>query len=94
MKKYLCIALFSIAIMANAAEKKEIVANNSKEIKIEKANFEKIGDNTLTSNMFFGCASDGNQHYEIWREEGYSHREARSKRRSWVRDCRGHFWQF
>ena len=94
MKKLLCIVLFSIAIMANAAEKKEIVANNFKEIKVEKATFEKIGDNTLTSNMFFGCASDGNHIYAIERAEGASHREARKTRRAWVRGCRGYFWQF
>ena len=85
MKKLLCIALFSIAIMANAAEKKEI--------KVEKATFEKIGDNTLTSIMFFGCASDGNQIYDIEISEGATHREARAIRRAWVRACRGGFWQ-
>tara|TARA_R110001606_G_C15390481_1_gene651491 strand:+ start:287 stop:424 length:138 start_codon:yes stop_codon:yes gene_type:complete len=37
MKKLLCIALFSITIMANAADKKEIVTKNSKEVvKIQK----------------------------------------------------------
>ena len=77
MKKLLCIALFSIAIMANAAEKKEIVANNSKEIKVEK-----VGDNTLTSIMFFGCSSDGNQIYDIEIANGATHREARATRRA------------
>lgn len=94
MKNLLCIALFSIAIMANAAEKKEIVTNNSKEIKVEKAAFEKTVDNTITSIMFFGCASEGNERYAIWRSEGFSHRKAREKRRAYVRKCRGNFWQF
>ncbi len=89
MKKLLC-----IAIMTNAAEKKEIVTNNSKEIKVEKATFEKIGDNTLTLNMFFGCGSDGNQIYDIEIANGATHREARAIRRAWVRNCRGNFWQF
>jgi len=92
MKKLLCIAFFSIAIMANAADKKEIVTDNSKEVKIEKATTEKTGDNTLRTNMFFGCASQGNEHYAIWRDQGYTHRQARAMRRAWVRDCRGGGW--
>jgi hypothetical protein len=94
MKKLLCIALFSIAIMANATVKKEIVVNNSKEVKVEKVTFEKTGYNTLTSIMFFGCASDGNQIYDIAISEGATHREARAIRRAWVRKCRAGFWQF
>lgn len=40
----------------------------------------------------FGCASEGNAWYRVWRGEGYSHREARSMRRAYVRKCRGNAW--
>lgn len=113
MKKLLCIALFSIAIMANATEKKgivtnttdekEVVTNNSTEtvinnvtvINVEDCDFEK---ETAEDAMFFGCGSQGNSRYDQWRRDGLTHREARSRRRSYVRECRGYgsggIWTF
>ena len=41
MKKLVCIALFSFAIMANAKEKKEIDLIDSKEVAVEKVDFSK-----------------------------------------------------
>lgn len=101
MKKLLCIALFSIAIMANAIETKETLTKTSEEKEVVVNNTIKKGvydsdlqKETSVDAMFFGCASEGNGRYAIWREEGYSHREARALRRAYVRKCRNYFWQF
>jgi len=93
MKKLLCIALFSIAIMANAAEKNENAANNSNEVKAENSDFEKVIsiDGKLA---VLGCTKDGNAYYGMLRSEGMDHREARTARRAFVRECRNYFWQF
>lgn len=93
MKKLLCIALFSIAIMANATEKKENVANNFNEVKTENFDFEKVTsvDGKLA---ILGCTKDGNAYYSMLRSEGMDHREARTARRAFVRECRNYFWQF
>jgi hypothetical protein len=112
MKKILCIALFSIAIMANATEKKGVVVNNSKEIvtntaheKVVLKNYSnevmvndfkeiktvknKCSKETSENDMFFGCGSQGNSMYNEYRAAGMDHRDARSERRAWVRECRG-----
>jgi hypothetical protein len=97
MKKLLCIALFSIAIMANAAEKREIVVNNSKEVKVEKNDFSKEMKTVKSDfkieisedEIFFGCGSDGNDLYDALIALGLDHRDARAARRVFVRDCRG-----
>lgn len=104
MKKVLFIALFSIAIMANATEKKgiitnptnekeivtndseNIIVNSSKEIKTES---NKCTKETSEDDMFFGCGSEGNGWYTEYRNQGYSHRDARELRRIFVRECRG-----
>ena len=89
MKKLVCIALFSIAIMANATEKKKVIGNNSKEIvKNIKGETEIVVNNSLNV-MFFGCGSEANRWYNVYREHEYNHREARYLRRVWVRKCRG-----
>jgi len=102
MKKLMCIALFSFAIMSNAMEKKEIVTNNSKEIKVEKFDYSHenktennyFNENITKVDMFFGCGSEGNGVYDIEMIEGRTHREAREIRRAYVRECRNYFWQF
>ncbi|WP_299125736.1 hypothetical protein [uncultured Tenacibaculum sp.] len=104
MKKLFCIALFSIAIMTNATGKKEIITNpiigneivrnsseniiiNSfKEIETES---NKRTKETSIDDMFFGCGSEGNSLYNMWRNDGMSHRDARAYRRVFVRKCRG-----
>ena len=95
MKKLLCIAIFSIAIMANANNKKEIVINNFKELKIEatvhlNATFSTNNAEKLSQYNFvvFGCGEGGNNTYDTAREKGSSHREARRERRIAVRKCR------
>jgi len=91
MKKLLCIALFSIAIMANATEKKEIVTNDFKEVKVE-INESSSEFETVKNDL--GCGKQGNNYYSLKRSEGMSHREARAYRRAYVRKCRNYFWQF
>lgn len=104
MKKLLYIALFSIAITANATEKKgvetnslhekvvmtdysnEIMLNNFKEVKTIN---NKCSIETSENNMLFGCGSEANRWYAEYRNQGFSHREARALRRVWVRKCRG-----
>ncbi|TXD54212.1 MULTISPECIES: hypothetical protein [unclassified Polaribacter] len=100
MKKLLCIAFFSIAMMASTAAKKEIVVNNTKEVKVEKSDiFKEIKTLNLEpekeiseEDMFFGCGSDGNFYYALKRDEGMNHRDARAERRAFVRNCRGGTW--
>lgn len=87
MKKLFLIASFSMAMLANANENKEVEFNNS--IKVELNNDEQ----TTTSDAFFyGCGSAGNVYYNELREAGMDHRGARSERRDFVRDCRGGKW--
>ncbi len=94
MKKLVCIALFSIAIMANATEKKRVIVNNSKEIVTNTKEKMKNEVNNFKDVMFFGCGSEGNAWYSHLRMEGKSHRDARKARRAYVRRCRNYFWQF
>jgi len=72
------------------------VTNNSTEtvtensvINIVDSDFE---NETSDDDLFFGCSSQGNAMYDEWRSQGFTHREARSLRREWVRDCRGGPW--
>ena len=95
MKKLLCIALFSVAIMANANNKKEILTSNFNEVKIEKTiqleelNAMAYTHVSATDAFVFGeCNDRGNAAYDDARENGSSHREARSLRRAEVRKCR------
>lgn len=91
MRKLFYIALFSFAITANATEKKGIIANtvNEKEVVIEYSNEINTEKEISENDMFFGCGSDGNAMYNEYIAAGMSHREARSARRAYVRDCRG-----
>ncbi|APG65790.1 hypothetical protein LPB136_10620 [Tenacibaculum todarodis] len=70
---------------------KKKLSLNSKEVKVEKTDF---NSEISEDDVLFGCSSEGNQWYDIWREEGHSHREARSLRRAFVRECRGGGWNW
>lgn len=88
MKKLFLIASFSIAIMANATEKTNVVKNDHKQQ--NQVTFENLQNSEA---FFFGCGSQGNSYYNRLMETGdYTHREARSARRAFVRDCRGGKW--
>lgn len=92
MKKLLCIALFSIAIMANANSKKEIAVTNSDETEISTSSFLEIENSNFMNENFeldVDCGAEGDLYYTQLREAGLDHREARSERRDFVRDCRG-----
>lgn len=70
--------------------------NNVTVINVEDCDFEK---ETADDDMFFGCGSQANHFYdELMATGDYTHREARSERRSWVRKCRGYgsggIWTF
>lgn len=108
MKKLLYIALFSIAITANASEKKGVITNptNEKEVVtdtsnkiivnnfrgIKTINNNKCNKETFENEALADCGEQGNLEYAKWRDAGWSHREARSFRRDFVRDCRGGTW--
>ncbi len=107
MKKLLCIALFSIALMANATEKKEIVVNNSTEIvtnatgekEIVMNNFLESENSDLKKEIFEdanSCGEQGNNLYDQLTSgpNAMSHRDARRERRTFVRECRDHIWPF
>lgn len=95
MKKLVCIALFSFAMMANATERNEIETNNSKEVKTEKSTVKKAEKTSISEEDFFwGCGSEGNAYYSTLRSEGMDHRDARSARRAFVRKCRGGGWKW
>ncbi|PQJ80604.1 hypothetical protein [Polaribacter porphyrae] len=81
MKNLFFIALFSLVFMSSTTVEKEIKSTEFKNFEIEEA-------------MFFGCGSEGNDWYDIYREQGDSHREARAKRRAFVRKCRGGGWKW
>ncbi|MCT4700213.1 hypothetical protein [Tenacibaculum haliotis] len=91
MKKLACIALFSFAMLANATEGNEVETNNSKEVKIEKSVSKKVENTSTTEeeDLSQGFGSQANGWYAKYRNDGYSHREARPLRRVWVRKCRG-----
>lgn len=79
MKKLLCIALFSVVLMSSTTKtEKEEITINVE----------------MESTAFFGCGSEGNAYYNIKRDEGMSHREARAARRAYVRECRGGGWNW
>lgn len=65
MKKLFLIASFSIAMMANANENKEVEFNNSAEIELNKDEH-----TTTTDAFFYGCGSAGNVYYNELREAG------------------------
>jgi hypothetical protein len=105
MKKLLCIALFSIAIMANANNnKKDIVVNNSTEIVTNASNENEISINDVlefengdfneeTFEDYSDCGDQGDLYYSNLMATGnYTHRQARSLRRDNVRECRGGTW--
>lgn len=95
MKKLLCIALFSMAIMTNAAN--ELLPKNvtgvktendfSKTIKTENSNIE-----NETIEVLVDCGEQGDQLYHQLIQSGMSHRDARAERRDNVRECRGGTW--
>lgn len=95
MKKLLCIAFFSIAIMASTTAKKETMTINSKEVI-------KIANNDLKTSeieiakeiLLMSCSEKGNLAYALNIEAGFTHREARSFRRDVVRGCRGGTWMW
>ena len=104
MKKLLCLAIFCMAIMANATEKKEIAINTTDEKEVlTNDSSETLINNSIEIDSvdldfeketydddFFGCGSQGNAYYDDLVAGGMSHRDARAERRDWVRDCRGH----
>jgi hypothetical protein len=95
MKKLLCIALFSMTIMTNAAN--ELLPKNvtgvkiendiSKTIKTENSNIE-----NETIEVLVDCGEQGDQLYSQLMLAGSDHRDARSERRDFVRACRGGTW--
>jgi hypothetical protein len=97
MKKLLCIALFSMAIVASAANEKELLPIDvkeatvefdfSKEIKTDNSNF---GSDAIE--VLVDCGAQGDVLYMQLTEAGEDHRDARSARRDFVRDCRGGTW--
>ncbi|CAM1348520.1 hypothetical protein [Tenacibaculum insulae] len=90
MKKLLCIALFSIAMVVNATEsKKEVEVKNTTELQVEKNLLENNQSSNNEVYVVQGCGERANLEYDKWREAGFTHREARSLRRDWVRGCRG-----
>jgi len=95
MKNLLCIALFSFAMMANASNEKEVVTNviDEKEILIENSFETESSDlNDEAFEDFVSCSDQGNLLYAQLTEAGMSHRDARSERRDFVRECRGGTW--
>ncbi|MGK0447759.1 MAG: hypothetical protein ACJA2M_001537 [Polaribacter sp.] len=82
--------------MANANNKKEIATSNFKEVKIEKvvkSNSINLFDYSLELSQnnlaVFGCGSECNDYHMGMMMDGFTHREARKKRREYVRACRG-----
>lgn len=73
MKKIIFIAVFSLAIMSSTTKN---ISDNVENVSNKEA-------------MFFGCGSAGNGWYAEYRNQGYSHRDARELRRIKVRECRG-----
>lgn len=84
MKKLLCIAVFSLAVMSSTT--KEINTENKISDIIENI----ISIDEDSSN----CGSDGNLEYIKARDRGLSHRAARAERRAFVRKCRGGTWMW
>ena len=78
-----------MAFLVNATEEKEIVINNFEDITTEPISLE---NELIAEVMFFGCGSQGNSYYEGLVSGGMSHRDARTRRRGFVRDCRGGKW--
>lgn len=97
MKKLLCIALFSMAIAASAANEKELLPIDvkeatvefdfSKEIKTDNSNF---GSDAIE--VLVDCGEQGDLVYSQAMQQGNSHRVSRELRRDFVRDCRGGTW--
>jgi hypothetical protein len=97
MKKLLCIALFSMAIVASAANEKELLPIDvkevtveydfSKEIKTDNSNFASDAVEVLVD-----CGEQGDVMYLERMADGLTHREARDERRAFVRNCRGGTW--
>lgn len=79
--------------MVNATEKKDIPTRVSNEKEIVKTSSNKI-EKVSKDDAFFGCGSEGNGYYSMLRSEGMSHREARTARRAFVRNCRGGGWRW
>lgn len=99
MKKLLFTVAIFATMLANATNDTEVVTNTLQDVTIEKndvladINFEEVSvnanENSISeAEVLFGCGSQGNAEYDRWRDEGYSHREARELRRAFVRDCR------
>ena len=97
MKKLLCFALIGMSIMANAANAKEILADNAKVVAIERDFAKEIKSENAeisyeTIEVFVDCGDQGDVLYMQLTEAGMDHRDARSERRDFVRDCRGGTW--
>ena len=101
MKKLLFTVAIFATMLANATNDKEIVNNQIETANFEKevSLAENLSGYTATDSEisvgleeeFFGCGSAGNHYYNMLRADypDMSHREARSLRRVFVRDCRG-----
>ena len=86
-----------MAIVANASNVKEILPIKINEIVIDCEFTREI--NTVNSDIknyaidvLVDCGSEGDVVYAQAIEAGYNHRDARSIRRDFVRDCRGGTW--
>ena len=86
MKKLLSIVFLCAVLTATGANEKEIVANNFENVEVEKCDFQQEISN---EEMFSGCGEQGNREYDKFIRAGYNHRQARSFRRAFVRECRG-----
>ena len=84
--------------MANANVKEEIIPNNFGEFKIEKINLSKASEtgsiNVVVEplEVLSDCGAQGDALYQQLRDAGEDHRDVRSARRDFVRDCRGGTW--
>lgn len=99
MKKLFFIALFSVAMVANATNDKEVTIKNNvelKEIKVDVSIESDTETTTVTKNKSLVLSPDavagggerGNRLYNRLIAKGFSHREARKDRRADVRECR------
>ena len=92
MKKLLSIVFLCAVVTATGTNEKEIEVNNFENFEVEKSEFQQEISNR---EMLIGCGQSGNlYYYNLVNSGGMSHIDARRERRAYVRECRGHFWQW